>query len=200
MERTCEEVFKHRRSYYDLSAESPVTDAQIERILHFALKHIPSAFNSQSTRLVLLLHEHHAALWKMVKRRLRAVVPEETFARTAEKVDRSFAAGYGTVLFYEDMSVIRSLQQRFPLYAGNFPTWSEHTSAMHQLTVWTMLENAGFGASLQHYNPLIDKDVRIQWRLPEEWRLIAQMPFGLPAAAPPEKTFEPVDARMRIFR
>ncbi|MDE6482514.1 MAG: nitroreductase family protein [Rikenellaceae bacterium] len=200
MERTCEEVFKHRRSYYDLSAESPVTDAQIERILHFALKHIPSAFNSQSTRLVLLLHEHHAALWKMVKRRLRAVVPEETFARTAEKVDRSFAAGYGTVLFYEDMSVIRSLQQRFPLYAGNFPTWSEHTSAMHQLTVWTMLENAGFGASLQHYNPLIDKDIRIQWRLPEEWRLIAQMPFGLPAAAPPEKTFEPVDARMRIFR
>lgn len=200
MERTCEEVFKHRRSYYDLSAESPVTDAQIERILHFALKHIPSAFNSQSTRLVLLLHEHHAALWKMVKRRLRAVVPEEAFARTAEKVDRSFAAGYGTVLFYEDMSVIRSLQQRFPLYAGNFPTWSEHTSAMHQLTVWTMLENAGFGASLQHYNPLIDKDVRIQWRLPEEWRLIAQMPFGLPAAAPPEKTFEPVDARMRIFR
>ena len=200
MERTCEEVFKHRRSYYDLSAESPVTDAQIERILHFALKHIPSAFNSQSTRLVLLLHEHHAALWKMVKRRLRAVVPEETFARTAEKVDRSFAAGYGTVLFYEDMSVIRSLQQRFPLYAGNFPTWSEHTSAMHQLTVWTMLENAGFGTSLQHYNPLIDKDIRIQWRLPEEWRLIAQMPFGLPAAAPPEKTFEPVDARMRIFR
>lgn len=200
MERTCEEVFRNRRSYYDLSAQSPVTDAQIERILHFALKYLPSAFNSQSTRLVLLLHEHHAALWKIVKRTLRAVVPEEAFARTAEKVDRGFAAGYGTVLFYEDTAVIRSLQQRFPLYAGNFPTWSEHTSAMHQLTVWTMLENAGFGASLQHYNPLIDKEVRIRWRLPEEWRLIAQMPFGLPAAPPPEKTFEPVDARMRVFR
>ena len=67
MERTCEELFKRRRSYYELSAESPVSDAQIEEIVRFALKHIPSAFNSQSTRLVLLLHEHHAELWKIVK-------------------------------------------------------------------------------------------------------------------------------------
>ncbi|MDE6876239.1 MAG: nitroreductase family protein [Alistipes sp.] len=200
MERTCEELFKRRRSYYELSAESPVSDAQIEEIVRFALKHIPSAFNSQSTRLVLLLHEHHAELWKIVKRTLRAIVPEEAFARTEEKVDRSFASGYGTVLFYEDTAVVRALQQRFPTYAGNFPVWSEHTSAMHQLALWTLLEEAGFGASLQHYNPLIDKDVRAQWRLPEEWRLIAQMPFGLPLAPPAEKMFEPVEARMRIFR
>ncbi len=102
--------------------------------------------------------------------------------------------------YYEDSAVVRALQQRFPTYAGNFPVWSEHTSAMHQLALWTLLEEAGFGASLQHYNPLIDKDVRAQWRLPEEWRLIAQMPFGLPLAPPAEKTFEPVEARMRIFR
>ncbi len=200
MERTCEELFGRRRSYYELSAGSPVEDAQIGRMLQVALKYVPSAFNSQSTRLVLLLHEHHAALWKIVKRVLRAVVSEEEFARTAGKIDRGFAAGYGTVLFYEDTSVVRTLQQRFPLYAGNFPTWSEHTSAMHQLVVWTLLENVGFGASLQHYNPLIDKDVRARWHLPEEWRLVAQMPFGLPAAPPSEKTFEPVEARMRVFR
>jgi len=200
MKRKCEEIFEHRRSCYDLRPESPITDAQIEEVVRFVLKNTPSAFNSQSTRLVLLLHKHHATLWKMVKRTLRAVVPEEAFARTAEKIDRSFASGYGTVLFYEDTAVVRSLQQRFPLYAGNFATWSEHTSAMHQLMLWTMLEYAGLGASLQHYNPLIDKDVRAEWRLPEEWRLIAQMPFGLPAATPPEKTFEPVEARMRVFR
>lgn len=189
-----------RRSYYALSADSPISDAQIEEIVRFAVKHVPSAFNSQSTRLVLLLHEHHAALWKIVKRTLRAIVAEDAFARTAEKIERSFAAGCGTVLFYEDAAVVRSLQQRFPLYAGNFPVWAEHTSAMHQLAVWTLLEDAGFGASLQHYNPLIDKEVRAHWHLPEDWRLVAQMPFGLPVAAPPEKTFEPVDARIRVFR
>ncbi len=198
--KKCEEIFERRRSYYVLTPESPISDAQIEELLRFVLKNTPSAFNSQSTRLVLLLHEHHAKLWRIVKRTLRAAVSEEEFARAAEKVDRSFAAGYGTVLFYEDTTVIRSMQQRFPLYAGNFPAWSEHTSAMHQLTTWSLLENVGFGASLQHYNPLIDKDVQAEWHLPEEWRLIAQMPFGLPAAPPSDKTFEPLEARMRVFR
>ena len=51
--------------------------AQIEEIVRFAIKHVPSAFNSQSTRAVLLLHEHHEELWKIVKRTLRAIVPED---------------------------------------------------------------------------------------------------------------------------
>ena len=187
MERTFKEALRHRRSYYALAPESPVEDAQIEEIVRFAIKHVPSAFNSQSTRAVLLLHEHHEELWKIVKRTLRAIVPEDAFARTEEKIERSFAAGYGTVLFFEDTNVVRDLQQKFPGYAGNFPVWSEQTSAMHQLAIWTMLEDAGFGASLQHYNPLIDNEVRKRWSLPEEWRLIAQMPFGTPAGEPGEK-------------
>lgn len=200
MDRTCQEALLHRRSYYALTPESLIPDTQIEELVRFVVQHTPSAFNSQSTRLVLLLHEHHAALWKIVKRAVRAVVAQEAFARTAEKIERGFASGYGTVLFFEDTAVVRSLQQRFPLYAGNFPAWSEHTSAMHQLAIWTLLEDAGFGASLQHYNPLIDKDVRARWRLPEEWRLVAQMPFGLPAGEPAAKSFEPIEARMRIFK
>jgi len=105
MERTFKEALRHRRSYYALAPESPVEDAQIEEIVRFAIKHVPSAFNSQSTRAVLLLHEHHEELWKIVKRTLRAIVPEDAFARTEEKIERSFAAGYGTVLFFEDTNV-----------------------------------------------------------------------------------------------
>lgn len=200
MDRTFKEALRRRRSFYALAPESPVEDTHIEEIVRFAVKYVPSAFNSQSTRAVLLLHEHHDRLWKIVKRTLQAVVPEDAFARTEEKIRRSFASGYGTILFFEDTSVIRNLQKQFPLYAGNFPTWSEHTSAMHQLTVWTMLEDAGFGASLQHYNPLIDNELRREWSLPEEWKLIAQMPFGLPISQPEEKSFEPLDTRIRVFR
>ena len=145
MERTFREALRHRRSYYALAPESPIDDARIEEIVRFAIKHVPSAFNSQSTRAVLLLHEHHDELWKIVKRTLRAIVPEGAFARTEEKIEHSFAAGYGTVLFFEDTDVVRGLQQQFPAYAGNFPVWSEQTSAMHQLAVWTMLEDAGLG-------------------------------------------------------
>lgn len=98
MERTFREALRHRRSYYALAPESPIDDARIEEIVRFAIKHVPSAFNSQSTRAVLLLHEHHDELWKIVKRTLRAIVPEGAFARTEEKIEHSFAAGYGTVL------------------------------------------------------------------------------------------------------
>lgn len=200
MKRNLDDALLHRRSYYALSAESLVSDAQIESCLRFAIKHVPSAYNSQSTRLVLLLREHHTALWQMVERALQARVPVEDFPRTKAKIETAFVSGYGTILFYEDMAVVRELQQRWPLYAGNFPTWAEHTSAMHQLVVWTKLEDMGFGASLQHYNPLIDKEVQEQWSLSDSWRLIAQMPFGLPAGEPGEKTFQPVDSRIRIFK
>ena len=200
MEKNLKDALQHRRSYYELTPESPIDDAQIEEIVRFAVKHIPSAFNSQSARLVLLLHEHHGAFWEIVKQTLQAVVSPEAFVATKQKIDTSFASGYGTVLFYEDTTVVRNLQDRFPRYADNFPTWSEHTSAMHQLAVWTMLEDAGFGASLQHYNPLIDNEVREHWKLPGQWRLIAQMPFGLPAGEPQEKSFEPLDERLSVFK
>lgn len=200
MEKTFKEALRQRRSYYALSPESPVEDEAIEQIVRFALRYVPSAFDSRSTRLVLLLHQHHIRFWRIVKRSLRGVVPEDAFARTEQKINRSFSSGYGTVLFYEETEVVRSLQRKFPLYAGNFPTWSEHTSAMHQLTVWTLLEAAGFGASLQHYNPLIDSDVREEWGLPASWRLIAQMPFGLPAEIPAEKEVRSLDNDLRVFK
>lgn len=200
MERTFKEAILHRRSYYALTAESPVSDAKIEEILRFALKNVPSAFNSQSTRLVLLLHEQHKRLWQIVEETLRGIVPAASFASTKAKIDNSFASGYGTVLYFEDQRVVQDLQRQFALYADNFPVWSEQTAGMHQLTVWTMLEDAGFGASLQHYNPLIDKAVHKEWNLPEEWRLTAQMPFGKPAGDPGEKTFQPIEGRLRIFK
>ena len=94
MERNLKEALRHRRSYYELAPQSPIDDVQIEEIVRFAVKHIPSAFNSQSARLVLLLHEHHKAFWELVKRTLQAIVPEKAFAATEKKIDGSFASGY----------------------------------------------------------------------------------------------------------
>ena len=123
------------------------------------VRHVPSAFNSQSTRVVLLLGESHKKLWKIVKDALKKIVLNgDAFVKTEEKIDHSFACGYGTVLFFEDQKVVKGASGSFsPLSGENFPGWSLQTSAMHQLAMWTMLEDVGFGASLQHYNPLIDE-------------------------------------------
>ncbi len=200
MERSFGEALKHRRTYYSITNQSPVSDEEIEKKINFAVTHVPSAFNSQSTRVVLLLGENHKKLWSIVKETLRKIVPPAAFPNTEAKIDGCFACGYGTVLFFEDQTVVKGLQEQFAAFKDNFPGWSLQTSAMHQLSVWTMLEDAGLGASLQHYNPLIDEEVRRTWGLPESWSLISQMPFGLPTNEPGEKTFQPLSERIKIFK
>ena len=199
MKRTFEEALANRRSYYRLGNDRPVTDEEIVRIIHEAVKHVPSAYNSQSTRIVLLLGDEHRRLWDIVKSILKMMLPEEIYAQTEKKIERSFANGYGTVLFFEDTSVVNKFEEAYPLYRQNFKTWSQHTSAMHQFTIWTMLEDLGFGASLQHYNPLIDEKVKHTWHLPKEWELIAQMPFGMPLSAPGKKDIKPLEERVKVF-
>lgn len=70
---------------------------------------------------------------------------------------------------------------------------------MLQYTIWIAIEEAGLGASLQHYNPLIDNEVNEKWNLPSKWKLIAQMPFGTPLAKPGEKEFVPLESRIKVF-
>jgi predicted oxidoreductase (fatty acid repression mutant protein) len=199
MERTFYEALKHRRSYYAISNQSPVSDIEIEELIRLAVTYVPSAFNSQTTRIVLLLGKNHTQLWEITRETLRKIVPAAAFEATGKKMD-SFSAGYGTVLYFEDQDIVKLLQENFPGYAENFPVWSQQTSAMHQFAIWTMLEDTGFGASVQHYNPLIDEEVRETWNLPANWKLIAQMPFGTPVQGPGEKSFKPLEGRVVSFR
>jgi len=194
------EALQNRRTYYNISNKSLISDQEIEDIVKFTVTHVPSAFNSQSTRVVLLLGENHKKLWNITKETLRKIVPVEAFPATEGKIDGAFAAGYGTVLYFEDQTVVKGLQEAFQAYAENFPVWSNHTSAMHQLTIWTLLEEAGFGASLQHYNPLIDEAVAKEWNLPSTWKLVAEMPFGIPTQGPGEKEFKPFNERVKVFK
>jgi len=199
MNGSLRETLKNRRSCYDIESSSPVSDALIEEIIDFVLENMPSAFNSQTTRLVLLLGEQHKKLWNIVMETLREMVPPDKFEATEKKV-RSFVAGYGTIMFYEDQKIVKGLQSSFPAFADNFPVWAQHASAMHQLAVWTMLEDEGLGASLQHYNPIIDAKVREAWSLDPDWLLVAQMPFGSAMKRPDPKEKQSIDARKKVFR
>ncbi len=198
MEKSFFEAIEERRSHYGISKDKVVSDDKIKEIIEHAVKHTPSAFNSQTARVVLLLDDHHTKLWDITKESLRKVVPADDFAPTEEKID-SFEAGYGTVLFYEDNNVVKKLQKEFDLYKDNFPIWSKESSGMHQFNIWTSLHLEGYGASLQHYNELIEEDVKKEWNIPEGWELRAQMPFGKPTSKPGEKEFSPLEDRIMIY-
>ena len=166
-------------------------------IVEHAVLHTPSSFNSQSTRVVVLFGAEHEKLWQLTEAALRQIVPADKFEPTAQKL-AGFAAAAGTVLFFEDQSVVRGLQEQFPAYAANFPVWAEHADAMHQYAVWTTFAAAGIGANLQHYNPVIDQAVAEQWQIPASWTLRAQLVFGGIAAPAADKQFSLVEGRFKV--
>ncbi|MDT8717992.1 nitroreductase family protein [Clostridium sp. 19966] len=199
MSKDLYEVIKERRTIYGLSKEITVSDERIKEVVEFAVNNTPSAFNSQSSRAVVLLGKEHDALWEIAKDALRKIVPAEAFAQTEDKIN-SFKSGYGTILFFEDESVVKGLQEQFALYKDNFPVWSEQSSGMLQINVWNALSAEGLGASLQHYNPLIDDEVKAKWNIPANWKLRGEMPFGKATSPAGEKAFLPIDQRVKIFK
>jgi predicted oxidoreductase (fatty acid repression mutant protein) len=189
---------KDRRTYYGLSKDAAISNERIQEIVNEAVKYTPSAFNSQSARVVVLFGDQSDKLWSITKETLRKIVPAGSFAPTEERIN-GFSNGSGTVLFFEDQTVVEGLQAQFAAYADNFPIWSNQSSGMLQLVIWTALEQEGLGASLQHYNPLINDEVAQTWNLPSEWKLIAQMPFGKPTFVPGDKEFQPLEDRVKFI-
>lgn len=198
MENCFLEAVQKRRSIYGLNEKLPFSDEHLIKIIETAVKNAPSAFNSQSSRVVILLGENNGKFWKIVEEALARIAAIENFAATKKKI-QSFAGGHGTILFFEDEDVVRELQKKFEEYKDNFPIYSQQANGMLQYMIWTLLAENDIGASLQHYNPIIDQQVKQTWNLPENWKLIAQMPFGNITQNAGEKSFLPLEDRIKVF-
>lgn len=192
------DIFKNRRTQYALGRNIDLNKTELENLVRETVRETPSAFNSQSSRVVILFGDESQKLWNIVKDTLRPLVTADQFPTTEAKIN-SFAAGAGTVLFFEDQDVIQGLQQQFSLYADKFPVFSANSAGMAQFAVWTALANANIGASLQHYNPIIDEAVRQAWNLPPSWVLSAQMPFGSNEQGFNNKDYMDDTQRFRVF-
>ncbi|MGB3392216.1 MAG: nitroreductase family protein [Stenotrophomonas sp.] len=191
-------LYQKRRSQYALGRHLPISQEQATDLIKQAVREAPSAFNAQSSRALILHGAQSVKFWELAKDALRRIVPADAFASTASKLD-SFAAGAGTVLYFIDTDTVGNLQDQFPLYADNFPVWAEQSNGIAQFAVWTALADAGIGASLQHYNPLVDEAVRQEWGIAENWKLRAQMPFGSNEAGFGEKSYMEDEARFKVF-
>lgn len=198
MNKSLFEAAKNRRSIYAIGRKEIVSKERIQEIVNNAMLFAPTAFNSQSGRIVVLFDQNHDRLWEITREALRPMVPADAFASTEAKLD-SFKAGSGTILFFEDMSIVKGLEEQFALYKDNFQPWSLQSSGMLQYIVWTALGAEGLGASLQHYNPVIDQDVKEAFHIPASYKLIAQMPFGSIEAEAGEPAAMPVEERVRFI-
>lgn len=196
---TFTELLKQRRSIYALGSSVTLSENEIEELIKDVVRESPTAFNSQSQRVVILFDDAHKKVWGMAEEGLRPLTPEANFPATQEKL-ASFAKGKGTVLFFEDQDVVTNLQEQFALYADNFPIWSEQGSGIAQNNVWLALTEKGLGANLQHYNPIIDESVAKEWDIPASWKLRGQLVFGSIESPATSKEYMENDARFKTFR
>jgi hypothetical protein len=90
------EAVKNRRTIYNLTKKSTISDDRLKEIVTQAIKDVPSSFNSQSTRLVVLVKEKHDQFWGIVEEVLKAIVPAEKWEHTASRL-KGFQNAYGTV-------------------------------------------------------------------------------------------------------
>ena len=200
MSKDFNDLIKNRRSIYAIGKNVKFSADEVAELIQTTVANSPSAFNSQTSRVVILFNQEHQKYWDIVKEVLKPFAPnEEAAAATNAKID-SFSAGFGTALFFEDQDVVKTLQDQFPGYADNFPIWSEQSTGIAQFAVWTALAEQGIGASLQHYNPLVDEKVAAQWNLPANWKLRAQLVFGSIEASAGEKEYMDRAQRFRVFK
>lgn len=199
MSKSFYSAVQSRRSIYGINGEKVISDERIQEVVKLAVKHTPTAFNSQTGRVVVLLGNQNKKFWGLTFETLIKGLAEEKVLSTQQRIN-GFANGYGTVLFFEDYSVVETFQEKFVSLEDQFSDWSHQASGILQYLVWTALEQEGFGASLQHYAPEIDGELENLWGIQDKWKLIAQLPFGKPVAPPKEKIITPVDDRVVIVK
>ena len=189
------DAIKKRRSVYDLNNQLPVFFDKVLAMVNDAVRYVPDAFNMHSQRVVIVTGTRHKKFWDMVYNEIVRV----SGGRFSRDSTDSFANGYGTILYFYDMSVVQKTQNKYPLYAKNFSDWVMQSNGMLQFAVWTGLRTLGIGANLQHYNPVIDNMTRKMFDLPQNWVMVAQMPFGGIVTDAGARQFENLDDRVIVF-
>lgn len=181
---------KKRRTHYDIKKELPISQDQLIQLVQEVTELVPDSLNMKSARVVIALNDKQDELWDTIYDAFGGKVERE-------KID-SFKAGHGTILFFYDKDVVENMSDTYPFAKDKFPTWSMQANAMLQLAIWSALKEKNIGASLQHYNPVIDEPVRALFDLPQNWVLNAQMPFGAIGSEPEAKEKEDISQRVIV--
>ncbi|KAJ7696034.1 putative oxidoreductase [Mycena rosella] len=191
-----------RRSNYAITRKSSVPDAKLEAILKACVLHCPTSFNTQSSRAVLVVGDANTKLWNIISESALKGLEGDHKTSTQAKLT-AFGGGYGSVMFFEDQAVIDAIAAKIPAYTKQFPVWSQNATGMLQHAVWTSFTLEGLGATLQHngaYSDELVSDIQKTFSLPSTWTSTAIMPFGDPAAPPAEKSFSPIEDRVKVVK
>ncbi len=116
---------KARRTYYALDSSSPIPDARIQEIVSHAILHVPSAFNSQTSRVVILLNDEHKKCWDLIAEVYKQQLSAEKFEHANQRF-QGFRKGYGTVSVSVVLCCMGSLMEENWERQGNMKRRNMH--------------------------------------------------------------------------
>lgn len=170
-------LVKKRRSIYALGKNSKYSKQQIEDRIREVVQQVPTAFNSQTTRVVVLFDEANIKFWDHIYDVQKDVLEGETWDMMSGIITGA-KNGIGTVLFFENKDEV----EKMPARGVRQEAYKQNNNANAQYAVWLALAEMDLGASLQHFNvgyeQGFDKGTKEMFNLPESYEMLAQMPFG----------------------
>lgn len=195
-----------RRSQYMINNALPLSHIEVEELVKrsiVASRSIRGGDVPSATRIVVIFDALHDALWERAKDQIVALMGCKNSDAAVAKIDRSFKAAAGTVMFFEDLRAtsthVRRLESMGLDEKGLEDTLGSREVAAAEFVVWTALSEAGIGASLQHYGLAKDSTLAKDMGIPPWWKMHAQMPFGTVVSPPDAKTFLPMDERSIVM-
>ncbi|WP_428910585.1 nitroreductase family protein [Niallia sp. Krafla_26] len=192
------ELVEKRRSVYVLGTDSQYSKKEITDRIREVVKQVPTAFNSQTTRVVVLFDEANNKFWDHIYDVQKDILEGDMWDLMSG-VMTGAKNGIGTVLFFEDLDAAKKM----PTQGTRTEAYKQNNNANAQYAVWLALAEIGLGASLQHFNigyeQGFDKATREMFNLPETYEMIAQMPFGSVEQEIGEKEHIDADVQVKVF-
>ena len=172
------DLLGQRRSVRALQ-DGPLPDGMLEA-LGSAIDSTPAAFG-MSPWQVVLLHERRGMFWDVVERSFREHLTGEQLDRYLTRLD-GFRPAVVVAMVYEDLSVRERLVSERGLSSETGFDFALQGLGMVQLGMWLAATGFGLGASLQHWDWMVEAALAEFAGLPQAcFRLVSVMPFGHPA-------------------
>ncbi|VEI12981.1 nitroreductase family protein [Trueperella bialowiezensis] len=170
---TLSDLIHARRSVYHIGTNTEHTAESVADALRGIITRLPSAMNSQTTRLVVVSGDNNTKVWDSIHSDQKGALSPDMYERFAPRFTQA-KQGLGTVLLFESRTAVENMG----LNPARSEIYKENNHAITALAVWLQLTELGLGTSLQHFNVGYESGIRELLGLPDDFEMLAQMPFG----------------------
>jgi len=192
------DLVEKRRTIYALGNNSDFSNEEIADRIRTVVKQAPTAFNSQTSRAVVLFGDANDKFWDHIYDVQKDVLEGDMWEMMSGVMVGSKSA-IGTVLFFEDLEAVKVM----PAQGIREEAYKQNNNANAQYAVWLALAEMGLGASLQHFNVGyehgFDKGTKEMFNLPDSFEMLAQMPFGSVEQEVGEKEHIDSDVQVKVI-